>query len=582
MTIVGRDDRGDLSRICGLLLVYGFNIADGHTFTAEQVAGRPVIQSGTSVAGRGKSNSADKWFINVFNLLTSPAANLDEIWPKYKRELVELIKLVRAGRRRDAQGELAKRVGNALRTADVAPTLYPVDVEIDNDTSERSTVLHIRADDTIGFLFELTNALALAKIDTNRLIVTSVGRRALDTLYVTDADGCKLSSPARQQELRAAVVLIKHFSHLLPRSPKPDAALLHFSDFLEELFKRPNWPEEFASLEQSDVLDAIARLLGVSDFLWEDFLRLQHENLFPVVKDVVALKHSKSKAQLECELQGELASTDDPKQLAMLLNAFKDREMFRADMRHILGNVTEFGEFSAELTDVAEVVVAAACHICTEQLTDRFGQPRRKDQSPCPFSVVALGKCGGRELGFASDVELMFIYEEDGLTSGPESITTAEFYQKLVAMFGKTIQTRQEGVFQIDLRLRPYGRAGSLAVSFDAFSAYFAADGAAWPYERQALVKLRPISGNDDFGNRIVQQRDELIYTGHPFDVAAMRAMREKQAMQLVKGGRSTPSSAPAVSSIANTSSRDCRSPTGRSTRHSAKPTRWRRCRNSP
>ncbi|MBT4867755.1 MAG: glutamine synthetase adenylyltransferase [Planctomycetaceae bacterium] len=537
LTIVGHDDRGDLSRVCGLLFVHGFNIADGHTFAAEEVGGRAVIKSGTSIPGRGQPKTSAKWFINVFTLLTSPVAVLDEIWPQYERELVELLKLVRAGRRRDAQGELAKRVGGALRNADVSPTLYPVDVEIDNEASERSTVLHIRADDTIGFLFELTNALALARIDINRLIVTSVGRRALDTLYVTDSDGRKLSDPARQQELRAAVVLIKHFSHLLPRSPKPHAALLHFSDFLEQLFKRPNWPEEFASLEQSDVLDAIARLLGVSDFLWEDFLRLQHENLFPVVKDIDALKHPKLKADLETELREELAAADDAQQAAKLLNAFKDREMFRADMRHILGHVTEFGEFSAELTDVAEVVIGAASGICLQKLTNRYGTPLQKDQTPCPFTVVALGKCGGRELGFASDVELMFIYREDGSTSGPDVITTAEFYQKLVEAFQRTIQTRQEGVFQVDLRLRPYGRAGSLAVSLDAFASYFAAEGAAWPYERQALVKLRPIFGDEEFGARIVRLRDELVYAGEPFDVAAMRAMREKQVRQLVKAG---------------------------------------------
>jgi glutamate-ammonia-ligase adenylyltransferase len=537
LTIVGHDDRGDLSRIFGLLFVYGFNIADGHTFTAEEVAGRAVVKSGTSVRGRGQPKTAAKWFINVFTLLTSPVAALDEIWPRYKRDLVELLKLVRAGRRRDAQGELAKRVGGALRNVNVSPTLYPVDVEIDNEASERSTVLHIRADDTIGFLFELTNALALARININRLIVTSVGRRALDTLYVTDSDGLKLSDPARQQELRAAVVLIKHFSHLLPRSPKPDAALLHFSDFLEQLFKRPNWPEEFASLEQPDVLDALARLLGVSDFLWEDFLRLQHENLFPVVKDIDALQHAKPKADLERELRDELELAQNADDAGTRLNAFKDREMFRADMRHILGNVTEFGEFSAELTDVAEVVVAAACRICLEKLTQRYGGPLQKDQTPCPFAVVALGKCGGREMGFASDVELMFIYLEDGSTSGPEIITTAEYYQKLVESFRRTIQTRQEGVFQVDLRLRPYGRAGSLAVSFEAFANYFAADGAAWPYERQALVKLRPIAGDEEFGTQIVRLRDELVYAGEPFDVAAMRAMREKQVRQLVEAG---------------------------------------------
>jgi len=206
-------------------------------------------------------------------------------------------------------------------------------------------------------------------------------------------------------------------------------------------------------------------------------------------------------------------------------------------MRHILGHVTEFGEFSEELTDVAEVVVEAAYQICNNKLVTRYGQPELENGNPCGFSIAALGKCGGRELGYASDIELMFIYEGNGKTSGPKQITTTEFYLKLVEEFQQTIQSRSEGIFQIDLRLRPYGKAGSLAVSLDAFEKYFSAEGAAWPYERQALVKFRPIAADLEFGQRIEQIRDKLIFTEEPFDVAAMRAMREKQVTQLVQAG---------------------------------------------
>jgi glutamate-ammonia-ligase adenylyltransferase len=180
-------------------------------------------------------------------------------------------------------------------------------------------------------------------------------------------------------------------------------------------------------------------------------------------------------------------------------------------------------------------VVAAAYRICDDELRARYGEPRLEDGGRCRIAVCALGKCGGRELGFASDIELMFVFEDVGRTAGPESITDTEYYQKLVEAFTHTIRARQEGIFQIDLRLRPYGRAGSLAVSLDSFRTYFGPDGAAWPYERQALVKLRAVAGDADFGRRVEAVRDELIYTGEPFDAAAMRAMREKQVTQLVE-----------------------------------------------
>lgn len=539
VTLVGFDHPGDLSMICGLLFVYGFDIVDGNVFTDEQVANRRSTPTARRPGSPAESASeVRRKFVNVFTVRPPLDLVLPEVWSRYKQDLSDLLKLALAGRLREARGQLAKRVAGALRESPgQAEHLPPVTIDIDNKTSPKYTVLHIRAQDTIGFLYELTNALSMAGIDISRVIVSSAGHRVLDTLYVTDDSGGKITDPDRQHQLRVAVVLIKHFTHLLPNSPNPEAALLHFREFLEQMFHQPEWLEDLASLERHDVLDALARLLGASNFLWEDFLRLQHDNLFPVVKDVEALAEAKSQTALEAELAAELEQTADFAERKARLNAFKDREMFRADMRHILGHVEEFGRFSEELTNVAEVVVAAACEICDEPLRHRYGIPQLDDDRPCRLSVCALGKCGGSELGFASDIELMFIYEGLGNTTGPEVITTQEYFLKLVESFTQIIEARREGIFQIDLRLRPYGRAGSLAVSFDAFQQYFGPEGAAWPYERQALVKLRPIAGDEDFGGQIAELRDQLLYTEGPFDVAAMRAMREKQIRQLVQAG---------------------------------------------
>ena len=535
VTIVGYDQPTLLSMICGLLFVYGFNITKGYVFTSEQIAAGRETASGPA---QTVVPAGSRRFVNVFVVRPPLEDLLPEVWIRYQADLTELLRLVRRGQTSKAQGELAKRVAGALRDIpDSAATLFPVEIGLDNDVSPRLTVLSIRADDTIGFLYELANSLALVGVNIERVVVRSKGNRVDDILYVNDSRGEKLTDARQLQELRAAVVLIKHFTHLLPQSPNPEAALLHFRDFLEQLFQQPDWLNELASLERFDVLDALARLLGVSNFLWEDFLRLQHANLFPVVRNPEALTVRKSRERLEQELRERLDQQQEFAARCAALNAFKDREMFRADMRHILGYTTAFGEFSAELTDLAEVVVSAACLICREQLAARFGTPREADGRESPLSICALGKCGGRELGFASDIELMFLYEPGGRTNGTESISTAEYCQRLVEMFRQTIQARQEGIFQIDLRLRPYGRAGILAVSLEAFENYFMPDGAAWPYERQALVKLRPIAGNPEFGKRIVRLRDEMIYTGEPFDVEAMKAMRQRQVAQLVKAG---------------------------------------------
>jgi glutamate-ammonia-ligase adenylyltransferase len=545
VTIVAYDYPGELSLICGLLFVYGLSIHDGYVFTYGEA--HPARAGGSKRGGRRK-------IVDAFTV--EPVR--DEItagtWMRYADDLAALLRLLQDGRAGDAPGELANRVAAALRESEeITATLYPVGITIDNSVSDRYTVLRIDAPDTAGFLYELTNALALRRVYIAQVTVNSVGDRVQDVLYVTDANGRKITDPERQRELRAATVLIKHFTHLLPHSPNPESAMLRFRQFIAQLFQRPDWPDELASLDRPEVLDALARLLGVSEFLWDDFLRMQYANLFPVVRDVDALESSKSREQLQAELEAELGLVHDgPQPLPgdssagapwrATLNAFKDREMFRVDMRHIMGHTPEFGDFSQELTDLAEVVVNAAYHLCHEDLRALHGAPLLEDGTPSEMAVCALGKCGGRELGFASDIELMFVYAGNGRTTGPQAITTAEFYERLVQDFVRTIQAKREGIFEVDLQLRPYGKAGSMAVSLEAFRRYFAPDGPAWAYERQALVKLRPIAGNPGLGQHVAALRDQYVYTGAPsdgapFDVTAMRAMRERQVRHLVTGG---------------------------------------------
>ncbi len=578
VTIVGYDYLGELSLICGLLFSYGFNILDAEVFSYQrptmisEIKGLTELNQtrisrikGLTGLNQGKVNHAHpsipqsrSKIVDVFTVRpATPGESFQltqadlEIWERYTKDLAEMLQKLHHNQQTEAQGELVKRVAVALKKfAGTTPKLSPVDIEIDNDSSDRHTVLHIYAPDTIGFLYEFTNALALNGINIRRMNAISIGDRIYDTLYVTNTPGEKITAPQKQRELRVATALIKHFTHLLPNAPNPESAMLHFRELIGQLFRRPDWPDEISSLEQPEVLDTLARLLGVSDFLWKDFLRMQHANLFPIVRDTDSLAIGKTKSQLQTELETELQGAGDFAGQIQRLNAFKDREMFRIDMRQILEHITDFGQFSAELTDLAEVVVERAYLLCFNKLQGQFGTPCLENGQPCPLTVGALGKFGGRELGFASDIELMFIFAGTGQTTVEDTsevlktsevqrrvITTTEFYTKLVQEIDAAIESKQDGIFELDLRLRPYGKAGSIAVSLDAFRRYFATTGDAWPYERQALIRLRPVGGDMSLGDKIIKLRDQFVYTGEPFDVAAMRAMRERQLRHLVTAG---------------------------------------------
>jgi glutamate-ammonia-ligase adenylyltransferase len=563
VTVVAYDYLGELSLICGLMFVYGLDIQAGEIFTYETAEKTPAESDLTPTSyssrqrqgKRGKTGTSEsppsaperRKIVDVFTVQSvRPETPEGDFWGNYANDLHELLRMMHTGQRREARSKLATRVGEVFAGMESSETpLYPIEITIDNDLSERYTVLRIETIDTVGFLYEFTNALSLTHTYIARMVVQSSGRRVDDLLYVNDEAGKKITSPEKQRELRTAAVLIKHFTHLLPRSPNPATALLHFREFLAQLFARPGWPDELASLERPEVMDNLARLLGVSDFLWDDFMRMQYANLFPVFSDTQALGSAKNRTMLQLELEDVLAivhlgpqPTRGEALWRKALNDFKDREMFRIDMRHILGHTREFWDFSEELTDLTEVVVNAAYHLTGEDLRAIHGTPRLPEGSLAQMTVLALGKCGGRELGFASDIELMFVYSGEGQTDGQRPIAASVFYEKVVQNFLKAIRARQEGIYQVDLQLRPYGKSGSLAVSLDSFRRYYALNGPAWAYERQALVKMRPVAGDENLGDLLCSLRDEFTYTGAPFDVTAMRAMRERQVRHLVTAGK--------------------------------------------
>jgi len=535
VTIAGFDQLGDLSMMCGLLFVSGFDIVEGDVFTEERsvdsshplrfvnsfvVRQRAVLPQ---ASGGGQSPEVSEGTPPLLGGF-APLARLDV---DLQRELLDLLNQARTVGRREAQARLAKRVSEALSTARPAgPVPSPVEIEFDNHSHPEMTLIRIASDDTSGFLYELTNSLTLLGIDIRQMSIHTDSSRVRDTLLVTDDSGRKLLDEKRQQVLRTAVVLIQHFTDLLPQSPDPEAALLHFQELLERELLEPDWLTRLTSLQRPEVLGALAKLLGVSDLFWEDFLRLQHASLFPVVTDIVGLRMQKSRDSLTAELVTELASTSTFSESCDRLNAFKDREMFRIDMRHVTGIVPDFIDFSHELTDLAETVIVAACDLAEREVIARRGRVQRAcDPTYC---VAALGKLGGRELGFASDIELLFVFD------GP---APSEFCERLVETFQQTIVAKRAGIFQIDLRLRPHGRAGNLAVSLDEFTRYFDTDGPAWPFERQSLIKLRPIAGNAAFGETVLRRRDELLFGSVRWEVAPVRAMRERQVRQHVQAG---------------------------------------------
>jgi glutamate-ammonia-ligase adenylyltransferase len=140
-------------------------------------------------------------------------------------------------------------------------------------------------------------------------------------------------------------------------------------------------------------------------------------------------------------------------------------------------------------------------------------------------------------MGYASDLELLFVYEEQGRTLGKNPITNGEFFEHLVEELLRVIEARQHGIFEIDLRLRPFGSAGGLASSLSAIRQYYTGGGEADPFERQALIKLRRIAGDEALGRLVESHRDGFVYSGEPWDLKYSVHIRARQIRELVSPG---------------------------------------------
>ncbi|MEZ5940754.1 MAG: glutamine synthetase adenylyltransferase [Planctomycetaceae bacterium] len=524
LVVAGHYHTGALSVLCGLLYANGMSIESG-LFS---------IRNGKSEEGQASHfRTENAQFIAQLTIRHVSASSNDQFEAQFDEELHQHFRPGGAGLSTDMRNELVNRVAYAAVEMSTQREALPVDIEIDEDSEDAATVLRIQSTDTPGFLYELANALETLGLLVIGLKVATIGTQVQDELRVVDVNGKKVTSRHDLKQLRATIVLVQHFIHALPLAPNPAAALTQFRELLEEFSKRPDWPNDLARLDNSEVLQALSRLLGGSEFLWDNFLRIQHKNLFPVVTDVDLLQTPKSREQLTAELKTELAAVPAGEHVRVL-NEFKDREILRIDLRHVLGLQHQFGMFSRELASLAETIVEGAYDIAFADVASKYGEPKVTGK-PAQMAICALGKFGGLELGFASDIELLFLFDGTGRTSGRKRIDNGEFFNRVVETFRRTIDSRKRRIFEIDLRLRPYGSAGTLAVPLKTFIQYYAVDGPAWPYERQALVKLRPAYGPAKLCDKIVAARDKFLYTGTPFDVSSMRAMRERQLRQLVK-----------------------------------------------
>jgi glutamate-ammonia-ligase adenylyltransferase len=366
------------------------------------------------------------------------------------------------------------------------------------------------------------------------------------------ADAARAESNLALVEERLPGSLWPTLPALLAQVPDPDGALNYLERFLREA--PPRVLDEFArnpaALHYALVIFSYSRVLSETLIQQPELvLWLCRAGRRGGAGSGSVLDKLKTAEDLHEEFaRYEVTAFDLPP--AVALARFKRREYLRIMLRDVLGLAT-LAETTLELSLLADVLLERALRICETKLERSYGTPQSTDpagrRQQVRLTILSLGKLGGAELNYASDIDLMFLYAAEGETSGGASgrIANSEFFVRLAQGVLKLVTevTPEGAVYRVDLRLRPQGAEGDLAISLPAALDYYRRRAREW--ELQMLIKARCSAGDAETARRFLREVQPLIFRRefHPAAVEAVLRAREeisrglRRAQRLGTGG---------------------------------------------
>jgi glutamate-ammonia-ligase adenylyltransferase len=272
---------------------------------------------------------------------------------------------------------------------------------------------------------------------------------------------------------------------------------------------------------------ALERLLACSAYAAETLVR--YPQLLRELLSTGRLERQNERDEMAAALAGFCPPGLAEPEVQNRLRVFRHRELIRILWRDVNG-AADVSESLRDLSDLADAAINAALDWSAHSLRGRHGLPRGESGEVSSVAAVAMGKLGGRELNFSSDVDLVFVYSEPGETDGPRRISNEEYFRQLAQrLIGLLSQKTADGfVYRVDTLLRPFGASGPLAVSLPALETYLIQNGRDW--ERYAYIKARVVNDWPDaeyFYNDILRP---FVYRRY-LDFGVFSSLREMKAL---------------------------------------------------
>ncbi|MCH2177263.1 MAG: bifunctional [glutamate--ammonia ligase]-adenylyl-L-tyrosine phosphorylase/[glutamate--ammonia-ligase] adenylyltransferase [Mariniblastus sp.] len=240
------------------------------------------------------------------------------------------------------------------------------------------------------------------------------------------------------------------------------------------------------------------------------------------------------------ELTDEMRSAQSDTGAMQILRRFKHRETLRIAFGDIIVQ-QKIRQVTEQISWVAEAISEAALQYCVRCLDQKYGRPLNRKGDRCRYVIIAMGKLGGTELNYSSDIDLVMVYEEDGVTENNQD--NGKYFERLTRDFTKllTETTKSGAAYRVDLRLRPEGSKGRICNPARSLLRYYDLQGRTW--ERQALIKARSIAGDLELGNELIEKLQPWIYRRlvNQLDISSIKALkRQIERRALVAGEERT------------------------------------------
>ena len=309
----------------------------------------------------------------------------------------------------------------------------------------------------------------------------------------------------------------------LPGLSDPDMALNNLDRFFGAARNRLALAAFFE--RDPDALATLLQIFSTSQYL-SDLLIRDTESL-----DLLRLTDGQPVARevLVAEICQDVEAVTDDRDVMAVLRRHKQRETLRIAYGDIVRR-QRLDTVIEQISVLADAICEAAVRAARRKLELQRGVPRRPDGRPARFAAIAMGKLGGQELNYSSDIDLIFLCDDRGQTDGPRTIGNTEFFERMAQQVVKylTENTSLGVAYRVDLRLRPDGRQGPPVTGVAAALRYYDVSGRTW--ERQALVKARPVAGDLDLAREFLDQIESWIYRRYLSwaDILGIKALKRK------------------------------------------------------